>query len=86
MRVASEDLSLTPPASTHHWFSRGGVVVETGEGREVFVGGTLIGRFGPRDRAKRNAILMGLCGDPRIHLGKVSEAFGLSLIHILRHP
>lgn len=78
MRVASEDLSLTPPASTHHWFSRGGVVVETGEGREVFVGGTLIGRFGPRDRAKRNAILMGLCGDPRIHLGKVSEAFGMS--------
>lgn len=76
--TTTEMLPLPPAPSTHRWFSSWGVVVEDGERRNVYVGGTLLGSFGPRERAMRNAILMGLCTDPRIHLGKVSRAFGLS--------
>ena len=52
----SEPLALLPPPSTHHWFSGSGVVIEDGERRLVYVGGTLIGSFGPREWMKRNAI------------------------------
>src|SRR5208283_5003228 len=75
----SEPLALPPPPSTHHWFSGSGVVIEDGERRLVYVGGTLIGSFGPREWMKRNAILMGLLeNDESIWIGKLCAAFGLS--------
>jgi hypothetical protein len=75
----SEPLALPSPPSTHHWFSGTGVVVEDGDRRLVYVGGTLIGSFGPREWMKRNAILMGLLeNDESIWIGKLCEAFGLS--------
>jgi hypothetical protein len=75
----SEHLALHPPPSTHHWFSGTGVVVEDGDRRLVYVGGTLIGSFGPQERMKRNAILMGLLeNDESIWIGKLCIAFGLS--------
>src|SRR5260370_39232475 len=75
----SEPLALPPPPSTYHWFSGSGVVVEDGDRRLVYVGGTLIGSFGPREGMKRNGILMGpLENDQSIWVGKVCDAFGLS--------
>lgn len=65
--------------STHEWFSgRGCVVVGSDGRRQVFVGGSLIGTFGARDRAMRNAILMGLYADPNVHYGRLAAAFGIS--------
>ncbi|MGP0034216.1 MAG: putative transposase [Solirubrobacteraceae bacterium] len=75
----SEPLALHLPPSTHHWFSGTGVVVEDGDRRLVYVGGTLIGSFGLRERMKRNAILMGLLeNDESIWIGKLCAAFSLS--------
>jgi hypothetical protein len=75
----SEPLALPPPPSTHHWFSGSGVVIEDGDRRLVYVGGTLIGSFGPREWMKRNAILMGLLeNDESVWIGKLCAAFGLS--------
>jgi hypothetical protein len=75
----SEHLALPPPPSTHHWFSGTGVVVEDGDRRLVYVGGTLIGSFGPKERMKRNAILLGLLeNDESVWIGKLCVAFGLS--------
>ena len=72
-------LPLAPPPSNHFWFSGVGCVVEEAEGyRHVFVGGTLIGSFGPKDRAARNALLMGLCEEPTMHLTKLARAFGVA--------
>jgi transposase len=75
----TEPLSLPALLSTHHWFSRWGVVVDEGDRRLVYVGGTLIGSFGLREWMKRNAILLGLLENDRsLHIGKLCEAFGLS--------
>lgn len=60
------------------WFSGRGCVVRTEEGSEVWVGGTLVGSFGPRDRGVRNALLVGLAEDPKMHLGRLAEAFEVS--------
>lgn len=60
------------------WFSCGGCVVPDGGGFLVFIRGTLIGRFGAKDRGVRNAILMGLAEDPKMHLGELAEAFDIS--------
>jgi len=62
------------------WFSTVGCVSWSagGEDAEVFVGGTLIGIFGRKDRAARNALLMGLTANPKVHLGRLATAFGLN--------
>ena len=44
----------------------------------VFIRGTLIGSFGPKDRGVRNAILIGLSEDPQVHLGQLAKAFDIS--------
>jgi hypothetical protein len=78
--TTTELLPLLAPPSTHQWFSSRGCVVDEGEGmpRAAYIGGTLIGTFGVRERNKRNAILMGLCADPNVHLGRLAKAFGIS--------
>ena len=59
------------------WFSGGGCVIER-EVVEVSVGGVLVGCYARGDRGTRNAILVGLAADPRMHLGHLAQAFGLS--------
>jgi hypothetical protein len=60
------------------WFSCGGCVVTVSGCKNVFIRGTLIGSFEPDERAVRNAILMGLAADPRMHLGELAAAFEIS--------
>ncbi len=60
------------------WFSARGSVVVRGTRTEVFVGGTLIGAFEEDEQLERNAILVQLSEDPKCHLGRLAEAFGLS--------
>jgi hypothetical protein len=76
--TTSEKLPLVLPESMHRWFSSRGCVVQDGECRRVYVGGTLIGSFGKRERSARNAILIGLCSDPRVHLERLAPAFGIT--------
>jgi hypothetical protein len=81
MMSACESMPLPLPRSTPpsvRWFSAYGCVAG-GEGEfEVWLGGTLVGRFGAGDRGVRNAILVGLAGDPKMHLGALADAFGIS--------
>jgi hypothetical protein len=58
--------------------SGGGCVVERGEDREVYLGGVLLGSWREGETAARNVLLVTLTADPRIRLGKLSAAFGLS--------
>lgn len=71
-------LALSDPHPGYRWFSSYGCVVERGDRREVYAGGTLIGAFGPKERGMRNAILMGLCTDPRTPFARLAPAFGLT--------
>ncbi len=73
-------LMLPLPASDSavRWFSARGCVVERDGRCEVFVGGTLVGEFGPEETGVRNVLLVGLAADPRAHLGRLAEAFGLT--------
>lgn len=60
------------------WFSPSGCVIDRDGTVEVSVGGVLIGCYERRDVGARNAILVGLAADARIHLGHLALAFGLS--------
>ena len=62
------------------WFSADGCVHWSGEGSsaEVFVAGTLIGRFTQRERGARNVLMVGLSDDPCMHLGHLARAFRVS--------
>ena len=62
------------------WFSGDGCVQWDidGFGAEVFVAGTLIGRFSVRDRGMRNVLVLGLAEDPRAHLGHIARAFRMA--------
>jgi hypothetical protein len=68
------DFALRP---NERWFSSRGCVVHRGDERDVFVGGTLIGRFRLGDDGRRNAILIGLLSDKAARVGKLAAAFGL---------
>lgn len=61
------------------WFSPWGCVQQHHGRVEVFVGGSLIASFEERDRATRNATLVGLAADPHVHLGRLAEAFEVSI-------
>lgn len=74
-------MAATPvPGCTVRYFygSGGGCVVERGEDREVFLGGVLLGSWRDGETAARNVLLVTLTADPRIRLGKLAAAFGLS--------
>jgi hypothetical protein len=60
------------------WFSSRGCVIERGDIHEVFVGGTLVGTFDAERIFERNAMLVQLAEDPRCHLGRLADAFGVS--------
>jgi transposase-like protein len=72
-------LPLVAPEPSATWFSNHGCVTEREGRRVVFVGGTLIGSFGPRERGARNVMLVGLAADPKIRLGRLARAFGISV-------
>ena len=63
------------------WFSADGCVQWSSDGKsaEVFVAGTLIGKFSTRDRGARNVVLLGLAEDPRVHLGRLAKAFRVAV-------
>ena len=61
----------------YRYFSAHGCVFVDGNRRSVFVGGTLVGSYDIADKATRNAILVKLSEDPKVHLGKLAEAFEL---------
>ena len=64
-------------AATHRYFSAHGCVYRDGQRRLVLIGGTLVGSYEASDKATRNAILVKLSEDPKVHLGKLAEAFEL---------
>jgi len=57
------------------WFSSVGGVYREGDRCQVFVGGSLVGEFGPDDVGLRNVLVVGLASDPRAHLGDLANAF-----------
>lgn len=65
-------------AAAYRYFSAHGCVLNDDEQRLVFVGGTLVGSYEVDDKATRNAILVKLGEDPKVHLGRLAEAFELS--------
>ena len=72
-------LGLTDPAANTKWFDAKSSVVECEDGtRHVFVGGRLVGSFGAKDYAKRNVMLIAVSEEPKAHLGRIADAFGVS--------
>jgi hypothetical protein len=71
-------ISESDSAGAYHYFSAQGCVLVDGKRRSVFVGGTLISSYDVGDKASRNAVLLKLSEDPKVHLGKLVEAFELS--------
>jgi hypothetical protein len=74
-------LPFTPPTDEVRWFHPWGSVTESADGKcEVHLGGTLLGWFGrdDRDRSMRNILLVTLAGEPKMHLGRLADAFGIT--------
>lgn len=68
-----------PGCVVRYFYGSGsGCVVERGEEREVYLGGVLLGSWRVGETATRNVLLVTLTADPRIRMGKVAAAFGLS--------
>ncbi len=83
MTIAASVLTLLPTEiiegdRSTRWFSERGCVVHEAEKVSVYVGGSLIGSYAPRDRGARNLILVGLASDERAHLGKMAAAFDVA--------
>src|SRR3970040_594528 len=80
-RTALAQMALAVPEATdigaYPYFSPHACVYVEGNRRSVFVGGTLVGSYDVTDKGTRNAILIKLSEDPKVHLGKLAAAFGL---------
>lgn len=78
--MAQMALAIAESADTgaYHYFSAHACVFVDGHRRSVFVGGTLVGSYEVTDKATRNALLFKLSEDPKVHLGKLVDAFELS--------
>ena len=66
------------------WFSSNGSVEMHGDLSVIYVGGTLIGSFGPEERLARNVAMLGLAENPGIKKEKLAPAFGISSEHLRR--
>lgn len=73
----SQSLSL-PQDAAIKWFGPGACVIRRGGLAQVFVGGTQIGSFEEKDTASRNALLVGLAEDAKVHLGQLADAFDVA--------
>jgi hypothetical protein len=73
-------LGIATSLSDTRWFAPYGGVVERDGRCQVFVGGTLIGEYDPRDRDRgpRNVLLVTLAKEPTMHLGHLAAAFEIS--------
>lgn len=71
-------------AAAYRYFSAHGCVFVDGDRRLVLVGGMLVGSYDAGDRAVRNAILVKLSEDPKVHLGRLAEAFELTQEQVRR--
>ncbi len=73
-------LPIATSISNVRWFAPYGCVIERDDRCQVFVGGTLIGEYASddRDRGPRNVLLVTLAKEPRMHLGHLAAAFGIS--------
>ncbi|MGZ5039060.1 MAG: hypothetical protein ACXWAW_19755 [Usitatibacter sp.] len=72
-------MALTDPAAHTKWFDAKSSVIECEDGtRHVFVGGRLVGSFGAKDYAERNVMLIAVSEEPKAHLGRIADAFGVS--------
>jgi len=83
---AAPTLDLSDPSPHTTWFdARSCVVVEDGT-RRVFVGGRLLGSFGPTESTERNILLIAVSEEPKAHFGHIARAFGVSseTIRLLR--
>jgi len=70
---------LIDPTPRTRWFGLGGCVYRREDGVvEVFVGGMLLGAFGPDDVASRNVVLVLLVEDPRTRVGELARAFEIT--------
>jgi transposase-like protein len=82
MEANLASLPLEPPAAGYQvlWFTEYGCVVDHGDRCEVFVGERLLGEFGKHDRdlGPRNVLMVALSKDPKVHLGQLAAAFGLT--------
>lgn len=70
-------VSESADAGAYRYFSAHACVFVDGSRRSVFVGGSLVSSYDVTDKATRNAILIKLGEDPKVHLGKLAEAFEL---------
>ena len=61
----------------YRYFEPQGCVRAVGERRQVFVGGTLVGQYDVTDKATRNALVVELSQERRVHLGQLARAFDL---------
>jgi hypothetical protein len=71
-------VSESTDAAAYRYFSAHGCVLAERDRRSVFVGGTLVGSYDVGDKAVRNAILIKLSEDPKVHLGQLAKAFELT--------
>lgn len=71
-------VSESAEAGAYRYFSANACVLVEGSRRSVFIGGTLVSCYDVTDKATRNAVLVKLSEDPKVHLGKLVEAFELS--------
>lgn len=65
-------------ASGVRWFCSNGCVVRKDDMVEVRVGETLIAMFGADDVGARNAVLVGLAHEPKMRMGRLAGAFGVT--------
>lgn len=81
MDEAQTTLGLVDAERTQRttWFSSQGGVYRDGDRSQIFVGGSLIGAFGPGDTGARNLLAVGLAADPRTHLGQLAAALDMGV-------
>lgn len=77
-RTRMLDLPQDETADSTRWFMAYGCVVHGPDRCEVYVGGTLIGHFRPEQVGVRNLLMVGLAQEPKIRLGRLAAAFGVS--------
>ena len=57
------------------YFAHDGCVDYRGERASVYVGGRLVGMFSSDDPVARDLLVVVVCSEPTIHIGRVAEAF-----------
>ncbi len=78
------ELLLEERRAEARWFGGGGCVADVDGQSHVYVRGTLVGSFGPRDSATRNLLMVSLAQGERVHLERLAEAFGFTADGLLR--